>query len=181
MQCFTIAINLCHATIRTIWVKTVSSGLILIEHFQHNAHFWPKKKSAYEIVEKHCKNYGFGNMNLFLEGKNGSKMSFFFHSKKRRKSIKKHVKNVVIFLWGSPFFDFFFAKNGFSWKWAFRLDGSSIFWEPGLVFALFFMPFLECFLGVLFFCYARTTSSLICKLQYFGSKKWGTSIKKIQF
>ena len=40
-----------------------------------------QKKSAYEIVEKHCKNYGFGNMNLFLEGQNGSKMSFFFAQK----------------------------------------------------------------------------------------------------
>ena len=89
MQCLSIAINLCHATIRTIWIKTVSSGLILIEHFQPNR-FFSQKKRASEKIEKPCKNYGFGNMSLLLEGQKGSKMGSFF----TRKNVKNQSKSM---------------------------------------------------------------------------------------
>ena len=91
MQCFTIAINLCHATIRTIWIKTVCSGLILVEHFQENRFF--RKKRASEKIEKHCKNYGFGNMSLLLEGQKGSKMGPFF----TRKNVKNQSKSMFFY------------------------------------------------------------------------------------
>ena len=128
MQCFTIAINLCHATIRTIWVKTVSSGLILIEHFIIIIIFDVQKKSAYKIIEKHCKNYGFGNMSLLLEGQNGSKMSLFFTQKNVENQSKSMCFYEGRFFGGSPFlFVFFWKKTCFLENERFVSTGAPLF------------------------------------------------------
>ena len=125
--------------------------------------FLRSKSITSKINQNHCKNYGFGNMSLLEGTQIGSKMALFSPRKIVQKPCKLQQKRQHPPPFGARFSGIFTSTGA-------RFSGIQA------SFFLLFSDCLECFLGELFFCYARTTSSLICKLQYFRSKTRGTSM-----